>query len=478
MSDDLFRVRTYDELAAAGYYDDGPPSSPPPTAAPKPRRQPKAATPEKGPTNGPATAKPSLPPEHDPAGLFDGLADFIGSYVIFATPEALVAVALWAAHSWAVDAFESSPRLALISPEKQSGKTRTLEVLELLCPNAMQSFNLTPAAIFRAIAADRPTLLFDEVDTIFGTRAPQHEELRGLLNAGHRNGQKAYRCVGDPKNMKVEAFPAFCAVALAGIGDLPDTIIDRSIVVKMRRRAPGESVRSFRARLAAAEAAPLAERLGGWAQGATEELAKAWPDMPAGLVDRPADVWAPLLAIADHAGGHWPARARDAALKLNADRQRADTSLGVRLLADVRALFVDTGNGTARHDQLATDAILEHLNNLEEAPWGDLRGKPLDSRGLARRLRRYDVAPTQIWLAGAKARGYRLEDLHDAFARYLTPLSPQGTVGAVGAVGTEPSPRWDDAARLPDLPDLPLAKGTGTPNFLEQWYGDDTSEDQ
>lgn len=364
----------------------------------------------------------ATPSEPHPHQLLDDLAAFAGRYVIFPSDHALVAVVLWVAHSHVVEAFESSPRLALISPEKQSGKTRCLEVLELVCPNAMQSFNLTPAAIFRAIAHDRPTLLFDEVDTIFGSKAAQHEELRGLLNAGHRNGQKAYRCVGDPKNMKVEAFPAYCAVALAGIGDLPDTIIDRSIVVKMRRRAPGEKVTSFRARLASAEAAPLAKRLSAWAACAAGDLGTAWPEMPEGLVDRPADVWAPLLAIADLAGGEWPRRAREAALKLNAERQRADTSLGVRLLGDLRHLFELYRQDDV--DQLPSEQILRYLNGLDEAPWGNLRGKPLDARGLARRLRRYDVGPTSVRVGDKVFRGYRRPDLHDAFARYLPPYVP------------------------------------------------------
>src|SRR5205823_6355975 len=134
-------------------------------------------------------------------------------------------------------------------------------------------------------------------------------------------------------------FPAFCAVALAGIGELPDTILDRAILISMRRRAPEEKVQPFRRR----EVEPRAEELRDWCSDWTATHAEAIidlrPEMPAGISDRPADVWEPLLALADLAGGEWPERARQAAVRLNAERQAADPSLGVRLLADIKAIF-------------------------------------------------------------------------------------------------------------------------------------------
>ena len=159
----------------------------------------------------------------------------------------------------------------------------------------------------------------------------------------------AYRCVGDPKRMEVHAFPAFCAVALAAIGDLPDTITDRAVVIRMRRRAPDEVLAPFRRRLALSEAEPIRAGLEAWAVCAEEELAGAWPSMPPGLTDRTADVWMPLLAIADMAGGEWPARAR-VAVVLDGDRAAVDVSLGVRLLADATGpLRREGGRAPAHH---------------------------------------------------------------------------------------------------------------------------------
>jgi hypothetical protein len=239
--------------------------------------------------------------------LLDQVAAELGRYISFPSPEARDAVAPWAAHAHAATAFESTPRLALLSPEKGSGKTRTLEVLDLLVPRPMHTINATAAAVFRAVEAHQPTLLMDEADTYLGPLARgEHEELRGLINAGHRKGAVAYRCVGDPTKMEVKAFPAYCPVAIAGIGDLPDTILDRAVLIRMRRRGPGEQVEPFRRRKAAPRLRELHEALAAWTSTNHDPLAQAEPEMPPGLVDRPADVWEALLAVADLAAATGP----------------------------------------------------------------------------------------------------------------------------------------------------------------------------
>ncbi len=208
---------------------------------------------------------------------------------------------------------DNSPRLALLSPEPGSGKTRTLEVLDLLTPQPMHSLSASPAAIFRTLNVEQPTLLMDEVDAIFSRRGSSDdgsEDLRALLNAGHRKGATIPRCVG-PRHDVVK-FPVYAAVALAGLGDLPDTLMSRSIIIRMRRRAPGERVEPFRRRLHESDGANLSDALAEWTNLIRSAVADAWPQMPAGVEDRPADVWEPLLAIADAADGQWPDTARSA----------------------------------------------------------------------------------------------------------------------------------------------------------------------
>lgn len=290
---------------------------------------------------------------HPGAGLLDEVAAFLARFVAFPSDAALTAAALWIAHTHAIDSAESTPRIAFLSPEPASGKTRALEVSELLVPNPMHAVNATPAALFRAVKdlASRPTILFDEIDTVFGPKAKDNEEIRGLLNAGHRRGAVAYRCVGEGTRQKVEPFPAYAAVALAGLGDLPDTILTRSVVIRMRRRAPGEHVDPFRHRVHAKEGHQLREALAEWTTTVAGELQQAWPVMPPGICDRPADVWEPLLAIADAAGDRWPIRARKACVELVKAAQSTDSgSLGLRLLGDLRTVF-----GSA--DRMSTETV-------------------------------------------------------------------------------------------------------------------------
>ncbi len=364
------------------------------------------------------------------ARLLQRVECFLGRFVAYPSEHARVATVLWTAHTHALDSFEHTPRLAFLSPEPGSGKTRALEILELLTPNPLHAVNATPAYLFRKVADvdNRPTILFDEADTVFGPKAKDNEDLRGMLNAGHARGAVAGRCVVRGKVVETEELPAFCAVALAGLGDLPDTVMTRSVVVRMRRRAPSETIEPYRRRVHAFDGEALRERLSGWIERVRGDLEDAWPHLPDEVSDRAADVWEPLLAIADAAGGEWPQRARVAAVTLVTQSLERPATLGIRLLEDVRTSFTYVGTET-----LHTDVLIEHLIGLDESPWGDLRGKPIDSRGLARMLKKYDVSPKLLRIGEKVARGYALRDLQDAFSRYLPSLSRDAVTSVTAA---------------------------------------------
>ena len=185
-----------------------------------------------------------------------------------------------------VEYFHTTPRLAMLSPEPESGKTRVLEILDLLTPRSMLIFSPSVAAIFRKLAQEQVTLLFDEVDTVFTNRGKddQNEDLRALLNAGYRRGASIPRCVGPRHD--VENFKVFAAVALAGIGDLPDTITTRSIVIRMRRRSASEHVEPYRVRSNEPEGHALRDQLALWAKSVGPAVGNAWPELPQGVVDR------------------------------------------------------------------------------------------------------------------------------------------------------------------------------------------------
>ncbi len=366
----------------------------------------------------------------------DAVYRFLGRFVSYPSDHARIAHTLWVAHTHLMAAFESTPRLAFLSPEPASGKTRAMEVTEPLVPNPVEAVNVTPAYLFRKVGSEdgRPTVLYDEIDTVFGPKAKDNEEVRGLLNAGHRIGAVAGRCVVRGKTVDTEEISAYCAVAMAGLGDLPDTILTRSVIVRMRRRAPSEQVEPYRRRVHAPEGHHLRDGLAAWAATVRDPITHAWPELPAGIEDRDADVWEPLLAVADAAGGTWPERARVAAVALVADSKESTPSLGIRLLDDIRTLF-----GLA--EVMSTEDLLTGLQGLDEAPWGELiGGKPLNARGLARRLGGYGVKSKNVRIGGSVHKGYARSDLADAWSRYLS-LSPQeSATSATSATETEHAP--------------------------------------
>jgi hypothetical protein len=249
--------------------------------------------------------------------ILDGVHELLTAYVAFPTIHGGHAATAWVAHAHSREAFESTPRLAALSPEPGSGKTRLLEAIEVLVPKPVFAVNITGSALFRMVAEGDATLLLDEADTYLGHDVvKQHEDIRGLVNAGHRRSGVAYRTEMNGKKGEVVAFPAFAPCAIAGIGDLPDTILDRSVVIAMKRRAPHEKVTPFREREARKRAEPLRVELVKWAIANLNDLAAARPTMPDGISDRNADVWEPLIVIGDMAGAEWSRKLRDAAVAL------------------------------------------------------------------------------------------------------------------------------------------------------------------
>lgn len=392
--------------------------------------------------------------EEDPergAEILHAVETFLARFVAYPSAHARVAHVLWIVHCWFMDAWESTPRIAFLSPEPGSGKSRALEVTEPLVPRPVHAVNTTPAYLFRKVSdeAGRPTILYDEIDTVFGPRAKDNEDIRGMLNAGHRKGATAGRCVMRGKIVETEELPAYCAVALAGLDDLPDTIMTRSVIVRMRRRSPDEHIEPWRLRVNGGEAEKLRNWLARWAAAASERLTgDFWPDMPAEVTDRDADVWEALLAVANLAGGDWPERARVAAVALVAASRQRTPSLGVLLLRDIRTAFTAVGQ-----DRLTTVQLLSELNRMDESPWSTIRrGESLDSRGLSQRLNKYGIGSKQH-VGERGVRGYTQAQFEDAWKRYLpSPMEPD--ISATSATSTT------DSAGGADVADVAEASGT------------------
>jgi hypothetical protein len=368
----------------------------------------------------------------DGAIVLNRVRSYLLRFISYPTAHACTAHVLWIAHAHMLDVWDSTPRIGFMSPEPGSGKTRALEVTELLVPRPVHSVNNSVAYMIRKIADEegQPTILYDEVDALFGTKAQAEKaDLLTILNAGYRKGAVSGRCVADGRTIRTEELPAYCAVALAGLRNLPDTLASRTIFVEMRRRAPNETVEPFRGRIHRPQAQPIYNELRAWCASAARSIsekyrANEYPELPDEITDRAADCWEPLVSVADAAGGEWPKLVREAALYLvKRAADRAQTS-GVELLADIkRVIFGD-------EEKVHTVTLLDRLCNLSESRWNDVdgRGHKLTDRGLADMLKDYGVrSHKQIKLNQVNRAGYVKAEFEDAWNRYLPTGSTRST---------------------------------------------------
>jgi len=360
--------------------------------------------------------KPKLAPELlTTESLLRDVHEFLTDFVVFASSHEAVAVTLWVLHTYVVNEFDSTPRLVIRAPQRQSGKTRLIECLRVLCHNPTMTTGITVSAMFRSIESAQPTLLIDESDTIFGPGASSdHRDLVGAIDTGHRKGAVYIRCVGQ--DLVPTKFKVYCPVALAGIGNPPDQILDRSIIVNMRRKGSGEKVKPFRLTPAEKRGLSITQRLLLWAGTVRGKIPE--PTMPDGVDDRPADVWHALLAIGDLGGEEWATQARTAcATMVGAWAVEGGDDQGLQLLNDLRGIFGDD-------DRKATHALLLALMALPESPWKDIGyGQGLTDVTLARILKPYGIKPISYRNGERTERGYLRGMFTDSWDRYLTHTS-------------------------------------------------------
>lgn len=347
----------------------------------------------------------------DGAVLLGEIADTVRKFIV-CDVETARASALWAALTWFIDAVDVAPLAVITAPEKRCGKTQMLSVLGKLVRRPMSASNISAAALFRSIDAWHPTLLVDEADAFMR----DNEELRGLLNSGHtRDSAYVVRVVGDDHTPT--RFTTWGCKAIAGIGHLADTLMDRAIVLALRRKLAHESTD----RLRHAESGlfdDLAAKLARFAQDNTEAVRRARPALPSALNDRAQDNWEPLLSIAEIAGGDWPTLARDAALILSGGEP--ESTVGDELLADIREIF-----DGRQESKISTADLLAVLCFDAEKPWATYsRGRPLSNHQLARKLKGYGIRSKNVRIGHDVAKGFERGQFDDAFARYLSPLIP------------------------------------------------------
>jgi putative DNA primase/helicase len=343
--------------------------------------------------------------------LLADLTATLGRHVVLSEHQRL-AVALWIMHTHALGCADHSPRLHISSPVKRCGKTVLLHTVAAMVPRALATENISTAALFRLLEMHRPTMLIDEADTF----VRDNEDLRGLLNAGHARNGRVVRVVGDSHEPR--SFGVWGAVALAGIGEIPPTIEDRSVTIALRRRRKEEGIERLgrnRDHLTV-----LAHRIARWIADNSSRFSDD-PLLPDELNDRAQDNWRPLIAIADAISSAAGQRARAAALALENEAADAEEA-GVMLLADVFGIFEDA----PMNDVLSAHYIVEKLVRMEDRPWPEWkRGNPLTKTSLARLLKPFGIRPKQVKAFNAK--GYERAPILEAHGRYCS-AEPEETI--------------------------------------------------
>jgi hypothetical protein len=355
----------------------------------------------------------------DAARLLSDIVSMLSKHVVLPAHGA-VTTALWILHSYVYSRFTYTPRLLLTSAVMRSGKTLLLRLVAALVARPLTAEGISAPALYRIVESVSPTLLLDEGDSFLQRRrdaSEAAEAMRGVVNSGYQRGGRVIRCEGD--NHEPRGYSTFAPVCIAMIGEPPATIVDRSIILRMRRRTVDEKVERIRPGKPLREQhVELVKRCRRWAEDHASMFSDVEPQIPDGLNDRQADCWWALLTIADAIGGDWPALAREAAVALSAV-QPDDQDAAIQLLTDLRTIF-------GKEERLPTAEVLRRLSELEASPWATWnRGNLLNAHQMARLLKPFDVRPTTIRMpSGATPKGYMADSLHDAWDRYLPAPSP------------------------------------------------------
>jgi hypothetical protein len=344
-------------------------------------------------------------PTHDPAQLAELLDDILAlfqRYVVF-SDAAAVACTLFVAETHVYDSFSVAPYVLVWSPTKRAGKSVVLEIFAELVARAFEAIVPSAASIYRQMAL-HPTLIIDEADQTSFTPL-----LRAIFNRGYRRGGYVTRSNGKGG---ISRFEVYSPKAFAGIAGkrlpLPETLVDRSIRIELRRKSPDEHVERFSRNALSVEAGLLHDRLQAWADEVRENLAALDPPaLPEQLNDRARETWEPLITIAGQAGPAWLRLARTAAVTLSSTDD--EISEGEALLYDSRAVLDE--HRTARIK--TTDLI----NSLALLPDPRYHG-PHTPQAVAATLRPFKIGPKPLRFGSEVRQGYERRDFDDAWRRY------------------------------------------------------------
>ncbi|RWA80834.1 DUF3631 domain-containing protein [Mesorhizobium sp.] len=344
--------------------------------------------------------------------LLEDLLGDLRRHVVLSDAAAAV-TAFYVLFAYTYEAFSHCPRLSVVAPTKNSGKSTLADWLTAVLPRAIPSENLTVSTLFRIVDRYHATMIIDEADKLLVARHDGASELIIALNAGWKRPGLHLRTEGDAHEPR--AYSVFGPAVMSGIGDRPPQLTERSHRIVLRRATKQEFRKLERLRADRVEPQRLlARRCARWARDHARDLAGADPDLPAVLANRSFVNWFPLIAIGDLIGGAWPQRLRAIAEAAAADYD--DDELGVELLRDIRAIFEAEG------DHLTSATLAGNLAALEGRPWAEYgrSSKPISANSIARLLKPFKIFPGDIWVPGTGSRkGYTRALFEGAWKLYL-----------------------------------------------------------
>lgn len=364
--------------------------------------------------------------------VLEKLRKFILCYSCLKDEALVVPLSLWIAATYVFEAFDAFPYLVITAKIKRAGKTRLKELIGFTCQMPFNVTGASAAALFRSIKDNKPTILWDEAEEL---SKEGNSLMRQFLNSGYRKGQSIPRATGDG----VTEWPTYCPKAFVLIGDVFDTLRDRSIVVEMDRMTPEQAskMKRFSYETAKAEGAEIAEELRVVLSENLEQIVEAYNSQELSfLTDRDEEIWRPIFAIAkilDSATYNakttnktrsMKALAVDLATeKTNPERYTPSAEneakleqeeYGLKLLHDLLSVIPKGVKGISSVD------ALNKLRSIDVAPWRKYHGTGLtlnnsaEPNSMSALLSPYNVKPELVRNGKKVFRGFRRADVEKA----------------------------------------------------------------
>ena len=371
----------------------------------------------------------------------DRIDKFVRRFLILPSESDYTIITLWIGHTYFTHKIKTTPRLAIISPEYGCGKSRTLEVLESLSFKGEKLDHHTRSYLMRTVESIReesgrpPTLLIDEIDSVFRAKNEEGEATRAFANTGYRATGFYGITEGDRKKTPTK-FRTFAPMALAGKGEvLPESVITRAVIIRLQKRMENESVEDFLTDLVGYESEELREELLNWSDYCADDISSLDPELP--VRDRDREVWLPLFKVAHLAGSEWIKRAEIALANIQEDKSDNTLPRERQLLEDVWKVFQ-----VQEKDKIKSSALILALLEMQDSEWDTYNfGKPINERALAKKLRTYQIKSSQIRFEnGLGAKGYYRSEIQNAVRRYLDSSIPAPITETAETAETELTP--------------------------------------